>query len=432
MKSQSKKPTKTRKGKTTTQQAVQNTRAVQEAIDREVTKAARAANRVNHEAVPKAPKGGVYNLPPALDEYLKQMSSPMNHAGAKNPAPENPAPTIRSFTTSTVYEDNFSIGVGESRHIFLYPGHGIHDDDIPMDGESYHSRSMIIGGDLIANAYTIGPVATVNLAGGTASARCTVGWISPSQAYSSLGALPYSNVTGSAALAEVGKIPFAAQVGNGGHTRWMLNGMEIQIYNTTTGSSRGGLINYGQPISNGGITSYEALKLLPGYKETGRANTDDGLSIVWSSRANDRAFWHQEDDGLAQNNGTTAAIIIMIRGTSAIQNYRYFVKCHWEISGTSVSPFMSPSVVMPAANDVIGPASAAVANHEASGNGLHRVASLMHTAMMAGLHGVQKAGPEVIERAARSLGGPLAEHMVHTVRSLMGPGVPVPRYRIRQ
>lgn len=305
---------------------------------------------------------------PCTDSFLKQLSDPFNHSGAKNPAPNNVVPTVRSFTATTTANFEMGVGTNTSQMVF-YPGHTFPEATDPLDSMAAHSRGQQVGPVTGTEKWVIGPLP------GTTDPRATcilgkeavtLNTVATDTSVAGFTAIPWDNAIGMTALE-----------GASGHTRWTCTGFGVRIWNETPEAERAGSVTYAQPNFSfapaSGGTQKEYAKF-PTYEVTTRANTDDGLEIVWIPKPQDLAFWHSHTTSYSNGISDAALVVFLNNRSTNAQNYRVEAVYHWQIAGESVNQLSSEDVLIPQAKNVLQPAVSIAAAHANSGSAIHSAA----------------------------------------------------------
>lgn len=366
-----------RKQLVTTTDAQQNAFRVQAGHAEQFAKIARESARINsplskyHSLFSSS--SPILTLVPSVEAYADQLADSWNQSGARNPCVYNPVPSYRTLTSTTAYGLNYSIPAATQWCIVLYPGHSMDTSDTEsMDGVAYHARTMLIGGTTATNRFHIGPV------GSTTESKSAIGFHYEEAV--GLDSFPVSSTATCLPILAEKSLPFTALTGSHGHTRWMMNGMAVRIFNKTSGGNRGGAIDSVQPQNASGNVSWSGVTSQPTYNTTEEINENDGYNLAWIPRPEDMAFWHTADDGNVQvYQAEGAAILLRFRNTTAAtQSVSAYIKCNWELAGESLSTVTSPTVPEPSAKDVVGPALAVVQNTTHTAKDLGLVSTVMH------------------------------------------------------
>jgi hypothetical protein len=286
----------------------------------------------------------------------------------------NPAPSYLSFPVTLV--DNqaagLSVSAGFARQLFLWPGHAqLYGAPVvvgstgsgnlgDMDEVAFHAPFKTIAGSL----YSIGPLNSYDAGGAirTASMR----HLSP-DALTALGGVVTSCANGSGGLWD-NPLPLTADPRAAGHMRWKMISMGIKIINTTPAANRGGNVVSVQPatvVDMANFTSQSQFDSHPSFTVWGDASEE--VTICWTPRPRDLAFWHSTPIAGSAGVGATdstligPAIVVWFNAPSAFnQTYTLEIVTHFEIAGYAVQTFSSPA---PSLSTPLGPVQAALTAH---------------------------------------------------------------------
>ncbi len=310
----------------------------------------------------------------AAHAWLKAVSYPFQEDIVRCPISYNPVPTTASLTAKTEYVDlNVTVAVGTSTQYTLFAGHGAAADPAPMDGVSYHSvlRSAVAA---TAPFFAPGPVNVSFFDGAafvaTAIAGTQVGALGLNTYNANfLGQLPWTT-----------PLPFVAQEGagfnGGGHTRWRLSSMGVEIINTTPIVARGGDVVTVAPTGDladvlASGDNQSKLSIFPSFKVH---DTQHPIELAWIPRPRDLAFWHYAGTPVTRPSFTSVtdgALYLFINNpTGSIQDYTVRIRANWEIAGSGTRVLQEMRVDHPGAGITIGPALNVAAEQPAKGPGM--------------------------------------------------------------
>ncbi len=324
-----------------------------------------------------------------LASYFRQLADPWSNQGIKCPVNYNPVPsfmTTSAHTTATL--NNVKVAASACTQIVLFPGHGYGTTADVMDGVSYHASPQNIGGASIP----IGPVMI-------GASNPAIGFYIPDTFGMAIGVdVSNSSTAGTLPITWDTPLPYVGQSGNGGHTRWKLLSMGIEILNTTPITNRGGQIVHVMPNSNVIATGLRTTDYAaqPTYTITDAPN-DKPYKLSWIPRTEDLAYWHSET-GTANASVCVPAIIVFLDAPTTAQTYSVEVVCNWELSGHNLAAVSGATLHQPADKNVVEPTISALNFTKQDASSALEVAKVVAT----------HAGPWLVKNApkvARAVSG---------------------------
>lgn len=276
-------------------------------------------------------------LAPRLERYFRSLANPWEEP-VKCPVNFNPVPSYLTSLARVTHTSTISVLNTTSCQLDLFPGHNAAGDE--MDGVSYHTHPQAVG---TISTFIVGPV-------GDGARTPIVGVRTDNLILTAAADL--SNTAASFTLAPNAQLPYNAANNNGGHTRWKLVSMGIDIENVTQLDQRGGLVAYVQPSSEFSSTARSAYEVFETYKESTKANTGI-LRITWIPRPQDIAFWHS-DAALNFSSLMGAGIKIWLLNTTVVpQTYRIYIVQNFEMAGSNLESLATKSIIQPADANVV-------------------------------------------------------------------------------
>jgi hypothetical protein len=276
-------------------------------------------------------------LAPRLDAYFRSLADPWA-VPVKCPVNFNPVPSYMTSLARVTHTSSQLVVAASSTQLDLFPGHNAAGDE--MDGVSYHTHPQAIG---TVSTFIVGPV-------GDGARTPTIGVVTQQLGLNASQDL--SNTAFSTPLAPNAQLPYNAANNNGGHTRWKLVSMGIDIENVTQLDQRSGYVAFVQPSSEFSGVTRAAYEVFSTYKESTKANTGT-LRITWIPRPQDIAFWHSDASLNFSSMVGSGIRIWLINPSGASQSYRIFVVQNFEMAGSNLESLASKSIIQPADANVV-------------------------------------------------------------------------------
>lgn len=342
----------------------------------------------------------------AAHTWLKAVSHPFLDEMVRCPISYNPVPSTSSLMARTEFLDlNVTVPAGDTTQYSIFAGHAGAHAGSTMDGTSYHT-DVLSAAAHTAPFYSAGPIDVSMNDGGPFTATAIAG--------TAVGALPL-NTYNASFLGPIGwnvALPFLGQEGgasNGGHSRWRLSSMGIEVINTTPVVARGGDIVTVSPTGSLGdvLVSGDNQNKLAKFGSFKVHDVDKPVVLAWVPRPRDLAFWHPDPTPVtggtanATSVGEAATFIFLNNPTGSLQNYTMRIRANWEIAGTGTKTLQATRVDIPSAAHTIGPAVAVAAEIPAVAPGILEKVS---QAVASGMSSVTHVG-ELAEKAIGAVGG---------------------------
>lgn len=324
-------------------------------------------------------------LHPIVQQYLSDLTRPDRDVVGKVPfnplqVPTNNSFTYRAYNTITLN----GLATGVATEISFFPGHTMNADAEPLDLVSAHALTQRLAGPI---DWVVGPA-------GDGTRNPCVGFYQTGVASGTF----LATTAAATAITSAEVAPFTVADGDGDHTRWRLQSMQVTIENVTPQGSLGGDVIVVQPDHSTSDTAAGAYMKFSSYR---RYNALEPIVVKWIPRTRDFYWWHSVN--AINTNPSEAGVRILIdNSTGVAQNYKVMWIMNFEVSGAKYAQLSTPTLDNFQASAVLPRAVNAARNH--SGN----LTSI-------------KAHAEV--EAASMLGHPAAQELGARLRAMGADGV---------